>query len=73
MPIVKTRIIPEPRKDTRAVLMGEKLTGPFIKGNGPTTYICGVCRNILVENVFHGQIRNIVFKCPKCQSFNEIP
>ena len=73
MPTVTARVIPQPKKDARTVLIGDTLEGPFIKGNGSTTYICGVCRNILVENVYHGQIRNIVFRCPKGQSYNEIP
>ena len=73
MPTIPARVIPEPEKDSRTILKGDMLQGPFIKGNGPTTYTCGICRNILVEKVYHGQIRNIVFKCPKCQSYNEIP
>lgn len=73
MPTVTARVILQPKEGTRTVLTGDTLDGPFIKGKGSTTYICGVCRNILVENVYHGQIRNIVFKCPKCQSYNEIP
>jgi hypothetical protein len=73
MPTVSARIIPEPPEGTRTVLEGSPSLGPFMRGNGPTTYVCGLCRNILVENMFHGQISNIVFKCPKCQSFNEIP
>ena len=73
MPTVTARVIPQPQKDTRTILTGGSLQGPFIKGKGSTTYICGVCRNILVEKVYHGQIKNVIFKCPKCQSYNEIP
>ena len=73
MPTIKARIIPKPDEGTRTVLVGKELAGPFIRGQGSTTYICGVCRNILVEKVYHGQIRNIVIKCTKCQSYNEIP
>lgn len=73
MHTVTARVIPKPKEDSRTVLIGNDLKGPFFKGHGPTTYICGVCRNILVEEVYHGQIRNIVFRCPKCQSYNEIP
>ena len=73
MPTIAARVIPEPEKGKRTILTGDTLQDPFIKGKGPTTYTCGLCRNILVEKVYHGQVRNIVFKCPKCQSYNEIP
>lgn len=73
MHTVKARVISEPQEGSRTVFVSKGLDGPFIRGHGTTTYICGVCRNILVQDVYHGQIRNIVFKCPKCQSYNEIP
>ena len=73
MPTIPARVIAQPKEGTRTILTGDTLKGPFITGNGPTTYTCGLCKNILVEKVYHGQIRNIIFKCPKCQSYNEIP
>lgn len=76
MPEVKCKIISKPEDGTRAVLYRGNETNeffPFIKGNGPTTYICGLCRTIIVETVYHGQIRNLVFVCQKCKSYNEIP
>lgn len=64
MPTVKARVIPKPEEGTRTVLVAsETLTGPFMKGHGPTTYICGLCGNVLIESIYHGQIRSIVFKC----------
>ena len=36
-------------------------------------HICGICRTMLVENIVHGQVGNIVLKCPKCGAYNEIP
>jgi predicted RNA-binding Zn-ribbon protein involved in translation (DUF1610 family) len=73
LPTVKARVIPEPPPNTRAVFAGDTLTGPFMRGKGSTSYACGLCGNILIQDIIHGQVQNMVFKCPKCKSFNEIP
>ena len=76
MPTSKLRIIPPPAEGTRAVLQWAADAGQFsgfIRGNGPTSYLCGLCGAKLVDGVVHGQLRNLVFRCPKCGSYNEIP
>ena len=77
MPKVACRVIPKPKEETRAVLTWNgPADQPFMKGNpgpGLATYVCGECGRNLVENIPIGQVRNIVFKCPKCESYNEIP
>ncbi len=44
-----------------------------VRGAGNTTFVCGRCRTVLIENAYHGQFRNIVIQCPKCDSYNDIP
>lgn len=66
MPQIKCNIIPKPEEGSKVVFRrsdGATDLFPFIHGNGPTTYICGVCRTIIVESMYHGQVRNIVFEC----------
>lgn len=66
-------VIAEPEPGTRAVftISGNRKFA-FIKGVGKDNYLCGSCQNIICENVNRGQISNIVFKCPYCESFNEL-
>jgi len=66
-------IIPEPPAGTASVLVfGKKGKHTFIKGTGEDNYLCGTCRNVLCENITRGQVQNLVFKCPNCDSFNLI-
>jgi predicted SprT family Zn-dependent metalloprotease len=72
MTVIDLNEIPEPKEGTRAVL-ALKFIGPAIRGHGPTSYRCKRCHTILLEKVTHGQVRNIVIKCGKCNSFMEVP
>ena len=71
MPTKKAKVIPEPAPGTRSVLV---ITGQFaaIQGDGDQSYVCGSCGFVFVKDVNRGQIINMVFKCPTCDSFNEI-
>ena len=70
MPTGKTTIIPKPKAGTRTVLAAK--VSPIIKGEDDMTYLCGNCDTLLAANVFFGQIKNIVFKCPRCRLFSEL-
>jgi hypothetical protein len=73
MQIIKAKIIPEPEPNTRTVFVKpEGQQGPFITGEGDINYVCGSCQVVLAQKAQTGQVSNIVFKCPKCQKFNEI-
>ena len=67
------QVIPEPAPGTASVLIFDK-KGKFamIKGKGEDNYLCGVCRNVICENVTRGMIINVVFKCPNCDNYNLI-
>ena len=66
-------IIPEPPAGTASVLVfGKKGKHAFIKGTGEDNYLCGTCRNVLCEKITRGQVQNLVFKCPNCDSYNFI-
>ena len=64
-------VIPKP-KEGSATVFNFKKKGRFvvIKGKGNDNYLCGTCRNVICKNVNRGQISNIVFKCPNCDSYN---
>ena len=47
--------------------------GNKIKGEGGNlNFLCGKCRNVLVEGIHSGQLKNIVLRC-KCGDFNKVP
>ena len=69
----KLRVIPEPKKGTRAVLEKDSQTEPVIfKGSGGLDLQCGSCEAILAKGVAEGQLRNLVLHCNQCGSYNEI-
>ena len=67
------QIIPEPKPGTASVLIFDKKGKyAFFKGQGNDNYLCGVCKNVICENMDRGQIINLVFKCPNCDNYNII-
>ena len=65
---IKLVIIPEPASGTASILAPTKL--PAIKADGPDNLLCGSYGSKLCESIGRDQIKNIVFKCPDCGSFN---
>jgi phage FluMu protein Com len=65
---VKLVVILEPASASRAVITGN---APFFTGGGNTNLLCSSCNTILAEKVVDGQVKNLVFKCPKCGSYCE--
>lgn len=73
---IAMKVIKKPEKGSRPVLKSgdNSKDFAFIVGEGNVDYICGNpdCRNVICKNVFEGQIKNTVFLCPKCNTYNEI-
>jgi len=71
------RVIPEPDETTHTILKCPKEDaadfGVFIVGEGSLRFRCGACRKTLVRNVSVAQVTGIVFCCPQCEAYNEIP
>lgn len=67
----KLKIILEPNKETQTVYLSKTL--PVIKSRGGnTTYLCGSCGAKIGETIIEGKFKNVVLKCPKCNSYNEV-
>lgn len=69
---IQLHVIPEPEPNTRSVLL---YTGPGtvgVTGDGNVTMICGNCGSPLLENVKVAQFQGLVFRCNKCEAFNEV-
>ena len=66
------KVIPEPANGSRSVLLSDS-PGPIIEGAGPRTYQCGTCGKTLIKRIRTMQVVDVVFKCGKCGSFNDIP
>jgi DNA-directed RNA polymerase subunit RPC12/RpoP len=66
----KLKIVTEPKK-TQTVYASKTL--PVIKSKaGDTTYLCGNCGAKIGETIVEGKFKNVVLKCPKCNSYNEV-
>jgi DNA-directed RNA polymerase subunit RPC12/RpoP len=67
----KLKTIPEPKKGTQTVFASKTL--PVIKSKkGNTTYLCCNCGAKLGETIIEGKFKNVVLKCPTCNSYNEV-
>jgi hypothetical protein len=73
MVIISLKIIPKPLDGTRSVLHSVNPDLPFIKGDGFDSYLCGKCGHILADQIEEGQLHNLVFECPKCNEYNDLP
>ena len=71
---LKLPTILEPEQNTRTVFVQPASDKPhaFIRGKGPADLLCGKCEFKLVKGIGPGQITNLVLKCPKCESYNDI-
>jgi hypothetical protein len=66
----KAKIIPEPAPGTRAVI--DQKTLPVAVSSGDVNYLCGTCGVLLIQGIVGDQFNNLVIKCPKCGTFNEM-
>ncbi|MDQ3872668.1 MAG: hypothetical protein M3258_03545 [Thermoproteota archaeon] len=62
---IKCKVIPEPAEGTRAVLKTNSKV-PHIRGEDGDSYHRGSCDFVLAENVFQGQLRELVLLYPRC-------
>lgn len=67
---ISLKPIPEPKPNSRTVLIAK--ISPLIKGVGDIDLVCAKCGEILVEGISHEQIKNIVIRCPKCNTYNDV-
>ena len=66
------RVVDEHPPKSRSVIHSKGVL-PLFKGKGNTSYLCGKCGTVLVQNAWKFSLSNIVIECPDCQSFNEFP
>lgn len=72
-------VIPEPAEGTAAIITGGEISfagvnpyALFSGGGGDTDYICGACKVVLGAGLHRGQIKDLVFHCPSCKSYNTV-
>ena len=70
---ITCKVIPKPQDDTTIFTAESVGTEPQMIGIGSFSYLCGKCELVLLKNVDEGQVQNVVFRCSRCQSFNELP
>lgn len=71
--VVQMGVIPEPKPGTRSVMVYTGEGTVVMRGEGPgnVTMECGTCSAPLIVGMKTSQLRNLVFKCKACGSFNE--
>ena len=66
----KANIIPEPAPGTKTIIDQKVL--PIAVSSGDVNILCGSCSSVLFQGMAADTIFNMVVKCPKCGSFNEV-
>ena len=67
------KVIPKPKEGEGAIIQDSKgRDSPFLVGEGTDNYLCGKCKFVICKNMNQGQIRDLIFVCPKCNSYNLI-
>ena len=64
-------VIAAPAERTRSVIRSSAL--PVLQGDGDRDYVCFSCGNVLAAGLKEGQLRGVVFKCPRCLRYCEPP
>ncbi len=71
MPTEPMRRILQPTPNSRTVFARSD-DQPFKRGQGDMTYTCAKCGIIILENVSADEMRELVFQCHACGTYNEV-
>jgi hypothetical protein len=75
MPDIKGKVIPKPDNERDILNMqfpNDEENQPLITGSGDISIFCGSCSRILCRNLTEGQVQNVVIRCNRCKSYNDI-
>jgi hypothetical protein len=74
MPAVRMKVIPEPARGKRSVLVAssDDVSYRFYRGGNDVDLVCGACGRELVTGLQDaGQLQSVVLECPGCGAFND--
>jgi DNA-directed RNA polymerase subunit RPC12/RpoP len=66
---------PEDIPESFGTAVQDKPDVPVFKGNGPDSYFCATCGNLLAERMPEAQMKKVRIRCGKCDATNcvELP
>jgi hypothetical protein len=74
MPAVRMKVIPEPSRKKRSVMIASSTDASyrFYRGGADVDLLCGQCGRELVTGLQDAlQLQSVVLKCPGCGAFND--
>jgi hypothetical protein len=74
MPTVRMKVIPEPARGKRSVMVAPRSDASyrFYRGGSDVDLLCGQCDRELVNGLQDAiQLQSVVIKCPGCGAFND--
>jgi hypothetical protein len=74
MPSVRMKVIPEPARGKRAVLVAPRTDAAFrfYRGGADVDLLCGDCGRELANGLQSStHLQTVVLKCPTCGAFND--
>lgn len=70
---IKLKVISKPAYKSRSIFEHIGEGSLFFQGfETDLAWVCGSCESPLVAGLQPGQVTNVVLRCSKCKSFNEI-
>lgn len=70
---IQCNIVSRPNEDSDMPVRTSGSTDVFIRGSGENTYTCYNCNHVLIQDVYDGQMRGVILKCPICETYNAVP
>lgn len=64
-------VIKKPAEGTRSVINVQGEGTVAMRGEGRMVWVCGGCREPILDGMEPGQVQNLVFRCNSCGAYNE--
>ncbi len=74
MPTIRMKVIPEPSRKKRSVMVAPRddASFRFYRGGNDVHLACGQCGRELVNGLQDaGQLQSVVLRCPGCGAYND--
>lgn len=66
----KMQAVPDWTRGRRHPVIGQH--APIMTGDGDTDHVCAICETTLIASMRIEQVRDLVLKCPRCGTVNEV-
>lgn len=66
----KMHVVSDWTRGRHNAVIGQR--APIMTGDGDTDHVCAICETTLIASMRIEQVRDLVLKCPRCGTINEV-